>query len=329
MLRIVVRSFEALLLSMVLMLSGCYYDGILRCPVIGCSEEQSDSNLLQSFSPSYTLDYNFVVTSDSMLLLDGIAGSVEGDTVVFYRGDRAVVADIQTVVSDSVDSVWVKLARDYSSQGWCHESYMLTCVSPDDPISLFIDMFSDVFMSVHVQCLALAVGIYVLWILFRRRAVMVHFRDIDSPFPMLLALLVAVSAVVYASVQVYYPDVWRHYYFNPSLNPFALPPCLSLLISLLWAIVIVLLASLDDIFHKLSFADGLVYVGGLAAMCVLNYVVFSVLTHYIIGYPLLAVYVFFAVRQYLRRGLKRYVCGNCGSRISRKGRCPECGAYNE
>ena len=158
---------------------------------------------------------------------------------------------------------------------------------------------------------------------------MVHFRDIDSPFPMLLALLVAVSAVVYASVQVYYPDVWRHFYFNPSLNPFALPPCLSLLISLLWAIVIVLLASLDDIFHKLSFADGLVYVGGLAAMCVLNYVVFSVLTHYIIGYPLLAVYVFFAVRQYLRRGLKRYVCGNCGSPISRKGRCPECGAYNE
>ena len=40
--------------------------------------------------------------------------------------------------ADSVDSVWVKVARDQETMGWVHEKELLEKVVPVDSVSQFI-----------------------------------------------------------------------------------------------------------------------------------------------------------------------------------------------
>ena len=42
----------------------------------------------------------------------------DGDTLYVVADDRLVVADIDIQPQDSIDSVWVKVARDQLTQGW-------------------------------------------------------------------------------------------------------------------------------------------------------------------------------------------------------------------
>ena len=113
----------------------------------------------------------------------------------------------------------------------------------------------------------------------------------------LLCLLVASSATLYASIQTFGAEQWRHFYYHPSLNPYALPWHLGLFVSAIWAIVIVSIATVDDVRHHLSVGETILYLGGLAAVCAVDYVVFSVTTLYYIGYPLLIAYFIFAIRR--------------------------------
>ena len=156
----------------------------------------------------------------------------------------------------------------------------------------------------------------------------VHWNDIDSPFPMILALLVSTAAVVYASIQLFDPEAWRHYYYHPSLNPFSLPPKLSLFMTLVWAILIVSLAALDDIIHRFAFGEAVVYTMGLCAVCAVDYVVFSISTLYYVGYPLLIAYFAYAVYLRMKAHVPGLRCGNCGQPLAHTGVCPHCGAEN-
>ena len=65
--------------------------------------------------------------------------------------------------------------------------------------------------------------------------------------------------------------------------------------SSVWAIVIVAIATVDDIRHRLPLGEALLYLGGMTAVCAVDYVVFSVTTLYYIGYPLLIAYFVFAI----------------------------------
>ena len=124
-----------------------------------------------------------------------------------------------------------------------------------------------------------------------------HYHDIPSFYPALLALLVAVSATLYASIQLFAPDSWRHFYYHPTLNLLSLPLHLSLFISSVWLILIVSIAAVDDTLRHLSLSDAMLYLVGLASVCAVNYVVFSVSTLYYIGYPLLIAYAYYAIRR--------------------------------
>ncbi len=53
-------------------------------------------------------------------------------------------------------------------------------------------------------------------------------------------LLLAFSATVYESMQVFVPETWQHFYFNPTLSPFKVPLVLSVFLMSLWMFVIVL-----------------------------------------------------------------------------------------
>lgn len=275
----------------------------------------------------YHRNYNFVVKTDSLTIYENADTAIYDSTVV-YRGDQLVVAEIKTVTADSIDSVWVKLARDQMSQGWTRECDLLSNVAPNDPISQFIDMFSDNHLLLFLALVVIVTATYGLRKLYRLDAYIVHFNDICSVLPTLLALLVATSAAIYATIQNFAPENWRHFYFHPTLNPFAVTPVIGIFITLVWALVITGIAAVEDVLRRLPFGSAVLYLLGLAAVCAVDYVVFSIFTLYYIGYLLLAVYIWFAVRR-IRIVLCRYVCGNCGERIRSLGKCPHCGAVNE
>ena len=217
------------------------------------------------------------------------------DTIILRKHNRLVVADIKTVPADSIDSVWVKVARDQLTFGWVHESDLLANVSPDDPISQFIDFFSDSHLLIFLGFCVMVGGAYGLRRLMRKGAKIVHFNDIPSFYPTLLCLLVASSAVLYSSIQLFAPESWRHFYYHPSLNPYTLPWHLGLFITSVWAILIVTIATIDDVRHHLPLGQVILYLGGLAAVCAVDYVIFSLTTLYYISYPLLIVYFVFAL----------------------------------
>ena len=275
----------------------------------------------------YNRNYNFVVKVDSMIIYENPDTSIY-DSTILYRGDQLVVAEIKTISNDTIDSVWVKLARDQMSQGWTRECDLLNSVAPDDPISLFIDMFSNNHLLLFLALVVIVTASYGLRKLYRRDAFIVHFHDISSVLPTLLTILVATSATVYATIQNFVPEDWRHFYFHPTLNPFAVIPVIGLFVSLVWALIIMGIAVVEDVMRRLPFGSAVLYLLGLAAVCAVDYVVFSIFTLYYIGYVLLVVYIWFAIRR-LRLVLARYICGNCGKRIPGLGKCPHCGAINE
>lgn len=294
---------KCLLLSL-LILTGCYNQGPLTPDAWDLTSEQIDSISFYT-THHYTQNYNFVVTGDSLVTFSQDPDAMwEPDTVILRRHQRIVVADIKTLPADTIDSVWVKVARDQLTFGWIHENELLASVSPDDPISQFIDIFSDVHLLVFLALLVLISVAYGVRRLLRRGSHIVHFNDIPSFYPTLLCLLVATSAVIYSSIQLFGPESWRHFYYHPSLNPFALPFSLGLFVSSVWAIIIVGIASVDDVARRLPVGSAVLYLGGLIGVCAFDYVVFSITTLYYIGYPLLIAYYVFAVWRLLsQKGL--------------------------
>ncbi len=288
-----------------------------------------------SFNTShhYSIGYNFIVYSDSLQLIRQQpvehSSLLVTDTFHIKHDTHIAVSDFRIVPKDTVDSVWVQLVSETGDAGWTRETELLPNVVPTDPISQLIMMFSDTHVMLALIIVTLITAAYIIRIVQRKRAPMVHLRDIPSFYPTLLCITVAASATFYASLQMFGADTWRHFYYHPSLNPFAMPPILSIFISSVWAMLIIGIAAVEDTRHHLCFEDAVLYLCGLVGFCAVLYIVFSVTTLYYVGYPLLVAYCWFAVRQYLGHFSLRYVCGNCGKRIGGKGKCPHCGAINE
>ena len=303
--------FHSFILS--LLLVSCYNRGPITPDAWNLTEQQLDSISFYT-THHYTQNYNFIVTGDSLVVVAQEPGAMaipdvvstlnsnlspltSLDSITLRRNERIVVADIMTVPSDTIDSVWVKVARDQLTFGWIHEKELLAKVSPDDPISQFIDLFSNVHLLVFLAFCVVVVAAYGVRRLMRRGAKIVHFNDIPSFYPTTLCLLVASSAVLYSSIQLFGPESWRHFYYHPSLNPFGLPLHLGLFVSSVWAIIIVGIATVDDVTKHLPLGSAVLYLGGLTAVCAVDYVIFSITTLYYVGYPLLIAYYIFALRR--------------------------------
>lgn len=313
-----------------LLMQSCYQRESLAVGNIVDANGQVDT-VAFSDTHHYAPNYNFIVVSDSMLLMElepeRSLGDITGDTLTVYRGDHIVVADIAVIDIDSIDNVWIQLARDEETIGWTSERNLLRSAAPDNLVSRTINMFSGtdnlLMWGVILALLSLAIIAVSLW----RKMKIVHWRDIDSFYPTLLALLSAAAAVLFSSIQQHSPELWQHFYFHPSLNPFSLPLPLGILVAMAWTALVVLLATIDVVRH-LPAGEAFHYVASLIATCVLGYVLFSILTYYYIGYPLLAAYIAVALYRYFAYSRARYICGKCGQRLHRKGICPHCGASN-
>ena len=312
------KLIRALLLSLFTILyslftTSCYNRGPITPDAWNLTEQQLDSISFYT-THHYTQNYNFIVTGDSLVVVAQEPGAMaipdvvsaltshlspltSLDSITLRKNERIVVADIMTVPSDTIDSVWVKVARDQLTFGWIHEKELLAKVSPDDPISQFIDLFSNVHLLVFLAFCVVVVAAYGVRRLMRRGAKIVHFNDIPSFYPTTLCLLVASSAVLYSSIQLFGPESWRHFYYHPSLNPFGMPLHLGLFVTSVWAIIIVGIATVDDVTKHLPLGSAILYLSGLTAVCAVDYVIFSITTLYYVGYPLLVAYFIFALRR--------------------------------
>ena len=281
----------------------------------------------------YGPNFNFKVTADTLSLAPCRPGTARldswADTAVVRRGDKIVVADIALVPSDTTDSVWLKLARDQTTMGWTSERRLAEAAVPDDPISQFIHTFSGSRTRLALCIVGLMAAFFLVQAARRRHLHVVHFNDIDSFYPTLLCLTVSGAATLYGSLQHFVPETWVEFYYHPTLNPFGLPLVMSVFVVSVWLMGITALAVLDDVRRRLDWADIPAYVAGLAGVCMVLYLFFSLSTPYYVGYPGLVAYWAFAIRSYARRRTPRYVCGRCGAPLPRLGRCPHCGALNQ
>ena len=275
------------------------------------------------------VDYNFQLVTDSIVLQTDrpmhllVVPDVR-DSLVMYKNAELVVAQIEVIPEDSIDSVWVKVASDQFTQGWVHESELLQAVVPDNPISQFIMLFSNTHLLASVALLVLALVAWLIRRMLRQRFHMVHLLDIASPYPHLLCLTLAAATVVYHSMQMFVPQMWAQFYFHPTLNPFGQPLPLTLFLSLLWLLVILGIAAADDLRRSLPFMPSLLYVLSLFAVLSLVYVVFSVATLNYLGAFLWPLYAFWAVRRFHLYHRARYRCRRCGAPLHNNSRCTRC-----
>lgn len=299
--------WQVMLLGILLMLSSCYHrhnSHQQHAAMVEYSDRQLDS-ISFSTTHHYTNKYNFLVFKDSLELMrqqpEEYISGLKVDTFAVKKNHLLVVTDIRMVPQDSIDSVWVQLATENNDFGWVRESKLLRRVVPDDPISEFIMTFSNVHLLIFLVVIVVITMAYLVRKVFHSNGKIVHFNDIDSPYPVTLVLLVSISAAFYGWIQSFEPEMWRHFYFHPSLNPFAVPHLLGVFLALVWAVLIVALACVDEVYHRLTFGEGLLYLGGLAGVCALDYIIFSVLSLYYIGYALLFAYIYFAIKTYRRK----------------------------
>lgn len=87
--------------------------------------------------------------------------------------------------------------------------------------------------------------------------------------------------------------------FSSYAQSFCRTADIGLFLATVWAILIVGLACVDEVKHRLPAGDAVLYLGGLVGVCAIDYIIFSVTTLYYIGYLLLVAYIWFAIRVYL------------------------------
>lgn len=305
-------------LFLLALLAACHY----RPMYIPESGEEGDSARINT--RAYALNSNFQVEADTLWL--HVLPFM--DTVALVQGDEVVVAEFDVHPQDSVDSVWVKVARDQETIGWIQEHRLLENIVPVDPISRFIHLFSNA----HTLPFFLVLAVFFLWFVYRavrrKQIKLIWLNDIDSVFPLLLSLLMAIAATTYNSIQYFVPETWERYYYEPTLNPFDVPFILGFFIVCVWLIVLVGVAVLDDLFHQTKAEVAFFYLVGLVSCCIFIYVFFTYLNIYI-AYVCLAAYGAGCIRWFCKSDRYPYVCGACGAKMRAKGICPHCGALNE
>ncbi len=288
----------------------------------------------QRLSRPYGVGYNLLVHADSLLLVEdrpmhwsgGVAES--SDSIWIMKHNQLVIAAITTIPEDSVDSVWIKVARDQETMGWLHENDLLQATTPDDPISQFIHFFSDGHVLWFLIVMAVAAAFALVHILRRKRFRMIHLDDIPSIYPTLLVVTLTATAWLYALIQHSYPQMWVQFYYHPTLTPFSQPLLLCLFLCAVWALFLLTLVVIDDVMKMLPTGAAILYLLALLAVCMIAYLVIS-LTPLFLTAILTIAYIVFALYRYIVYARPRYLCGRCHQRLQQKGVCPYCGAIND
>ncbi len=247
----------------------------------------------------YTANFNFRLTGDLPLQREQPLHTqqVQGDSVWLQSGDEVVVAQIAVIPEDSVDTVWVKLARDQMTQGWVREGRMMESVVPSDPISEFINLFSSRHTNYFMSFSLLMLLVW-LWMKSKRyRMPVVHYDDIGSGYPAAFCLTLSASALLYAWIQKYHAEAWQEYYFHPSLNPFGQPWIVAIFLCSVWALTVMALATADEMLRLLKGRGLLFYGATLVAVAMVDYMFFTVAPFPWVSVPCFIIYLIYALYQ--------------------------------
>ena len=327
------KSLHVVFLLHLLLLCSCY-NAPHQTIQIKYAEDR-DTNDVTLMRP-YGIGDNFVMLTDSLLLAEerpmhwseGV--STQSDSLVLYKNNRIVVAAVTVIPEDSIDSVWIKVARDQFTMGWVHEQDFLDSTAPDDPISQFINLFSSrhtlwFLLFVAALCVTLLVHL-----LRHKHFKMVHFDDIPSAYPTLLTSTLTISSLIYAYIQHYQTAAWVTFYFHPTLNPLAQPLPLCFFLLSVWLLVLLSIAVLDDVFTMLRPPAALLYLFSLLGVCIIIYLTVALISaHFLLGLFFGTAYLAYAWYRYLRCSRALYRCGQCGTKMRHLGICPRCGTMNE
>ena len=302
-----------LLMMVIVLFSACYYP--------------ADEATL------YAVNDNFYLTADSMRLqaqepLHNMPIDTLSDSIMLFYDDPLVVAQIVVIPEDSIDSVWVKVARDQFAQGWIHQSDFLSSVVPDDPISEFIYLFSQRHLWYFLGLVFAVLFVFVVRQIRHSHFYVIFVRDISSFYPTMLTVTLSSSAILYASIQRLVPETWVMYYYHPTLNPFDLPVILGLFVASIWFLVVLVIATIDEVFALLPIPEAILYLFSLLGVCVVCYMVFSLPVLGWWGYLLYVVFSVAFIWRYLKCFRARFMCGRCGAKIHSKGQCPRCKTIN-
>ena len=297
-----------------LLLSSCYYqEENTTLYAVGDNFELSiDSLMLQSSQPLHNLPVDTVC-----------------EQLTVYFKDPLVVAETLVIPEDSVDSVWVKLARDQFTMGWVHQRDFIESVVPDDPISQFIHLFSIRHLGFFAILFAISLFALLYQIFSKKKPHVFFLRDILSPYPTILLITLAVSALLYAGIQHYVPETWVLYYYHPTLNPFDLPLILSLFLCSVWILLVLAVATIGEVYRLLPIGEAMLYLLSLFGCCILCYLLFTLAALSPgVSYILFALFAIVLIIRHQRSSKAQYLCGSCGARLQNLGKCPHCGAEN-
>lgn len=285
----------------------------------------------------YWTGYNFQ-TIDSLELytappLAGLPdyGAMANDTIVVKKKKDLVVARVVYVPSDTLDSVWVKVAHNQLTQGWIRESNLLKRVTPNDPISKFIYHFSTKRSMIFFALIVFSLIIGFFYKIREKKPGLQNSNKTYSFYSTLLCMCVSFSAMLYGSMQKFVPTTWIEFYYHPTLNPFhaGIPTILALFIGSVWAILIASVAEIDEIIHQHSLNNKMWSIFLLIVECEIIYIIFTLTIPLYIGYGLFIIYWIFCIARYWKQHPSHLVCGACGKAIPHLGRCPSCGANNK
>ncbi len=230
----------------------------------------------------------------------------------------------------ATDTVWVKVASEHETMGWITESALLKHTVPNDSISELLRSLTNTRLLWMGGLLLLGIlGVYIHRWYNKKNLRMVKLNEMDSLYPFLFIILIAMLACLYASIQNFTPEYWQEYYFHPTLNPFLLPPVMAILVILVWLIIIVFIALLMETYNHFTFARGVAYFLEIMGASMFVYLFISWTTRIYIGYLLFIILAWFLWVLYNGYVKYKYQCPKCGEKVRSKGKCPNCGAILE
>lgn len=298
-------------------------------------DEQSDTSYVyrNEMLVVVRVKRNLVSPNDSLELSQAdvnLMRSMEEANQELDNGPQPPADMAATAQSDSLpvpsDTVWVKVATGHNAMGWITESTLLNHTVPNDSISELLRSLTNTRLLWMGGLLMLGmVGVYLHRRHNKKHIRMVKINEMDSLYPFLFIMLVAMLACLYASIQNFTPEYWQEYYFHPTLNPFLLPPVMATLVMLVWLILIVFIALLMETYNHFSFIRGVAYLLEIIGASMFVYLFISWTTRIYIGYFLFIVLVWFLWVLYNGYVKYKFQCPKCGEKVREKGRCPKCG----
>lgn len=270
--------------------------------ILDLTPQQKDS-LIFRLTHHYTDNFNFLVKADTLILLPR-EGDLIQDTCRIVRGDLIAVAEIRSIPGDSIDSIWVKVAHDQMTMGWIPEHELLQGAIPNDDISQLLNAMTNSRAFWMSALLLFGICAYLLHQGESRQLYLLKFNEMKSIYPFLFLALVAIMASVYATVQNFTPEYWQEYYYHPVLTPCGLPFIMSMLVCLVWLVIVVFIAVLDEVYHHFYFIPGMAYIFELLGLAMFVYLAISWTTLWYFGYLLLPLFIAMLVWAF-----KKYVIG--------------------